>query len=381
MKRENLSDISVFNTGLYNINDYSPFTEFCVNRKLRNLDQLFKYIDKKGIDTDCLFVKKEIRYLINLLKYKYLLISFKQFNNLDLIIDIDNKNSSPIKYEMKYGVRISELGFNQEEVKYISSVIKNFNSKRCTIGELFMYIEEKNALTNELNNKSLINKISLLNEYYRKKLSIENNRDNNVVKNNVLLFQKSNIHFKENSDFYEKMDSISIDNCNLISKKIGLITRYFEKFKLNNLGELLRKFDNHEIIYYNISAKIEIEGLVNLIKMKYIKDSLIYKDVLFKYVYLNNNGILDRKQLKIELKKIGFNINESDYIFEYILKRNKSMLIIDGLIGCRNFINLENIDIDLNVLYTKIDLIMEYYFKLINDYKDKKLVLEKTGVL
>lgn len=364
-KFDDLSNISIFDNGLFSLNDNKSLMDFCFDRKLFDLDSFFKYIENNGLDLNNNYQKREIAAIVKLLKYKYFFEKYAELSYLNIDININKKVFSTNQYLMNYIVNLFEIGFNYKECEIICSELNNVVLNTCKLGELIMFLEEKYKIKEIYINKNINNKIKLLSHYYRTEIGIKSNIENNFVKENIDFI---NLSKKDNVDdkFYKKIKSISIKHNKIISNDCDIIFNYCKRYDIKTLADLVYKYENNEIFYIKDISKDEISGVINLIYLEYGNSKFVDKQM---------NDLLLNSYNPINLRKLGFNIFEFKFINNNLLEEDKSKLMIEILL---KFLNIKEFDntLDINVFNNKINLIIRYYFNFSNLKEGKKIELD-----
>ena len=85
---------------------------------------------------------------------------------------------------------------------------------------------------------------------------------------------------------YSVFDLVYIVDYDLISEKNSLIFTYCMRNKIFTLGDLLRKYDNNEIIFKNKKSEEEIRGFIDLVKYRHFgrkipNENLVFSQIIF----------------------------------------------------------------------------------------------------
>lgn len=196
----------------------------------------------------------------------------------------------------------------------------------------------------------------------------------------------------------EFLYSIKISDCPFIKSNYSMIANFCMRNKIETLGELVEKYQNKEVVVKNKKSLEEMDGFVDLIKYIYLKERLPKESLLFDEIIIikdswNGNYWKGRHEVSFNnsefinpLKRLGFNVDESDSILSFVNKKNNDMTIISALInykeeGYKWFSGPTNINYE-NII-RKIDVLVDYYNKFLknDNYLEQYKSLELEELL
>lgn len=162
---------------------------------------------------------------------------------------------------------------------------------------------------------------------------------------------------------------MQVENYVEVNNKFNLIKNNIFNYclvnKICSLPELIKIYKENRI---NVN-KFELIGIINLLNYRFYEKKLPEEDILFKKIKFNN--IMGESLLC--LQKLGFNKIEIKYLEDYLKLYKKTISIISSLLLYRNVNkNSQNNDAFNN----KLDIIIDYYYNMIDINKMKKVEYE-----
>jgi hypothetical protein len=328
--------------------------------------------------------------------------------------DKNNKNKDLYKasYEKFKNMILNKK--DKENLKYSKNKLSKINAKNIAISKDMKIIEEERNKLKEIDlmldedkngiDIKIVDYMSLKESYeeiakqYLKKF-ILNNINDNMENNNVLINENIESYpINENNDMtniilysYELncIDSTKIEN-EISNQIIYLINNYIKETKDDNN-------DIMDIKSYDKMIKSEDDkNLVNFLENK--ENNKLFNSIINKTkLYYNKQEIISLTSIlssKIRKKLIEYFISTNDYIKNKHKDENLDNLLIilkDLIISFINiyfpsFINKNEINHDLLILYIKCAIKSFYYQKIISDdftflndeYKKSKKIIKKN---
>jgi len=175
----NFRYVNLYDTGLIVGKKYKTNIEkFCDEFDIKNLEELFNFVDIYGVSSSRIVVANEIRGVIELLRYKYLGYDLK-IN--DILVE---RYISGLIYSYDdnfYNLKIARrLGLSQEEAKKFVLFAESSGNNQ-TWGNLLLDFYNSFVITNKImfDNDISKNKFYIIIKYYNNK--IDDEKLNNVI--------------------------------------------------------------------------------------------------------------------------------------------------------------------------------------------------------
>lgn len=196
----------------------------------------------------------------------------------------------------------------------------------------------------------------------------------------------------------EFLYSIKISDCPFIKSNYSMIANFCMRNKIETLGELVEKYQNKEVVVKNKKSIEEMDGFIDLVKYIYLgerlrKENLLFDEIIIikdkfrgEYWKYRHEASFNNSEFINPLKRLGFNIDESDSIMSFVNKTNQDMTIISALINYKEsgynwFSGSRNIHYE-NII-KKIDVLVDYYNKFLknDNYLEQYKSLELEELL
>ena len=286
------------------LSNFSEISEI-INSNIEEINN-FLYTNKKQIENILYNENKIINFTKN-----YKNINIQNYFYLSLLL---YQNTLKIDYNFF-------IEYINEIYNYQKSIDNNYKYKKIIIAKIIVELINYYIYMNSLD----------INKYVDKLFKNILNESNNIIKDNIKIFDELNLNFDENYFINERIDIIYINIILAFLKKGEYDDVKSDKFILNQLGlksikltnkmiKKLSNFENEIIKQYMINKKDDLYD-EKKINFYYISLKFIFKRNIFIYYY---KFLLEARKIIIKI------INEKSFLYfggdnktkiEYIIKR------------------------------------------------------------